>query len=244
MTRMNGRVATHGGRRSWSQALLFLMLLASPCAAGQAVAQPAAAPPTNAPSVKASLDAMSALVRRVPNDPVEVSFAAFRVRSALDSLQRLAANWPAESPADYRQSLHRSVRTLEQAMTVTMPARLQAVLEALADDLEVKLEHCVQSGGKLGASVSVTVRTVQGDLESRNWQVFYVPKVFEALGGTDADRFPRLSSPTVETLVPGRYVVWARDPEGARTSERVVVKVGQGRKELQLDLIVPATAPR
>jgi hypothetical protein len=53
-----------------------------------------------------------------------------------------------------------------------------------------------------------------------------------------------LSSPTEETLVPGRYVMWVRDPATARIGERTVVKVGEGRKELLLDLPVPAALPR
>ena len=117
---------------------------------------------------------------------------------------------------------------------------MTTLLEALADDLEIKLEHCKASGGKLGGSVAVSVRTVQGDQESRNWEVFYLPKVLDAAGTTAADRFPALSSPTQETLVPGRYVMWVRESGGSRTGERVVVKVGEGRKDLQVDLPVPA----
>ena len=64
----------------------------------------------------------------------------------------------------------------------------------------------------------------------------------EASGVTAADRFPKLSSPTLETLVPGRYVMWAFDPTTNRTSDRTVIKVGEGRKELALDLTVPAAS--
>ncbi len=107
----------------------------------------------------------------------------------------------------------------------------------------MKLEHCTKSGGKLGGSVLVNVRTLDGDRESRNWQVFYMPKIFEAAGSATPDRFPRLSSPTSETLVPGRYVVWGRDSAN-RTTERVTVKVGEGKKELPIELLVPSGALR
>ena len=203
---------------------------------------PPGASAMNAPSVRQSLEALNALVQRVPNSSPGVNFATFRLRLALDQLRRLAADWPAQSPADYRINMDRNVRLLERALAAS-PAQLQSILEAIADDLEVKLEHCKNSGGKLGGSVSVTVRTVQGNREVRNWQVFYVPKVLDVIGGVTPDRFPRLSSPTLETLVPGRYVMWARDSDG-RTAEKTVVKVGEGRKDLQLDLLVPAGTPR
>jgi hypothetical protein len=34
--------------------------------------------------------------------------------------------------------------------------------------------------------------------------------------------------------------MWARDPVSSRVGERTVVKVGEGKKELVLDLPVPA----
>ena len=113
-------------------------------------------------------------------------------------------------------------------------------MQSVAEDLEVKLEHCNRSGGKLGGSVTVRVRTVKGGDESASWQVFYMPRVFEAAPNASPDLFPQLSSPTEDTLVPGRYVMWARDPVSSRVGERTVVKVGEGKKELVLDLPVPA----
>ena len=111
-------------------------------------------------------------------------------------------------------------------------------------DLEIKLEHCNRSGGKLGGSVVVRVRTIQGADEIKSWQVFYMPRVFEAAVNASPDLFPQLSSPTEDTLVPGRYVMWVRDPVSARVGERTVVKVGEGPKDLTLDLPVPVAPPR
>jgi len=121
---------------------------------------------------------------------------------------------------------------------------LAAALQSLAEDLEIKLEHCTMSGGRLGGSVIVRVRTLQGGEERKSWQVFYMPRIFEAAGNASPDLFPQLSSPTEETLVPGRYVMWVRDPATARVGERTVVKVGDGKKELLLDLPVPAAQQR
>jgi len=38
--------------------------------------------------------------------------------------------------------------------------------------------------------------------------------------------------------------MWVRDPATAQLGERTVVKVGEGKKELLLDLPVPSTLPR
>jgi len=93
-------------------------------------------------------------------------------------------------------------------------------------------------------AVTVRVRTVKGGDEITSWQVFYMPRVFEAAANASPDLFPQLSSPTEDTLVPGRYVMWARDPVSTRVGERTVVKVGEGKKELLLDLPVPAAPTR
>ena len=226
-------------------ALGAFLLTGQPAAApqGQTGSSPPSARQLQPPPLTTSLTAFSNLLTRVPSAPVTLTFAQFRVKNAVTKLQLLAAHWPAQSPVDYRTNLAASVTLLDRAIAAQRVDRLTAVLEALGDDLEVKLEHCTKSGGTLGGSVVVSVRTVEGDHESRNWQVLYLPKVFEAMGGVTPDRFPKLSSPTSETLVPGRYVMWVRDADN-RTSERISVKVGEGKKELPLDLTVPSGPAR
>jgi hypothetical protein len=218
------------------------LLMSQTIAAAQAPAAPVSqARPGEPAAIRDSLRALNGLLARVPNSSLTVNFAEWRVRVVVSKLEALSANWPAQSPADYRLNLERNVTTLSRSLTLP-PEQLTAVLDAIGDDLEVKLEHCTLSGGKLGGSVVVNVRTVLGSEESRNWQVLYLPRVLEASGVTAADRFPQLSSPTHETLVPGRYVMWAQNPTTNQVSERTVVKVGEGRGELTLDLVLPAAA--
>ena len=192
------------------------------------------------PQVKASLEALAVLVSRIPPASAPLRAAQRRAATALLQLQALSAKWPADSPEDYRDNLSGDVKALERALTTGNVDALVATTESVAEDLEVKLEHCNRSGGKLGGSVTVRVRTVKGRDEIASWQVFYMPRVFEAAPNASPDLFPQLSSPTEDTLVPGRYVMWARDPVSSRVGERTVVKVGEGKKELVLDLPVPS----
>jgi len=196
------------------------------------------------PEVKASFSTLATALTRIPPASAAMRTAQGRASAALSRLQALSAKWPATSPEDYRDNLAGHVAALEAALGIGQIESLTAAVQAVAEDLEIKLEHCMKSGGTLGGSVMVRVRTLAGSEEHRNWQVFYMPRIFEAAANASPDLFPQLSSPTEETLVPGRYVMWARDPVTARLGERTVVKVGEGRKELLLDLPVPAAPPR
>ncbi len=205
---------------------------------------PRAAAPAPSPQVKASLSTLAAILARVPPASPAVRAGQRRANAALSQLQALSAKWPADSPDDYRDNLSGEIAALEAALKAGTAETLAVTLESVAEDLDIKLEHCNLSGGKLGGSVVVRVRTVAGAQESRRWQVFYMPRVFEAAANASPDLFPQLSSPTEETLVPGRYVMWVRDPTTARLGERTVVKVGEGKKDLLIDLPVPATPAR
>jgi hypothetical protein len=204
--------------------------------------QPALSSSGSAPTVTASLEAIDALLAKAAPATGPGRAAHKRAAAALAQLRSLSAAWPAQSPEDYRINLAADATALSSALARADQQILRQSLEALADDLEAKLEHCQKSGGKLGGSVLVRVRTVQLGLEAGKWQVFYMPRIFEASPNAVPDLFPQLSSPTEETLVPGRYLMWVRNPGTSKVGERTVVKVGEGRKELMVDLPVPAEA--
>jgi hypothetical protein len=201
-------------------------------------AAPAAAA-SPAPQVRASLEAIDGLLAKAAPASAAGRAAHARAASVLAQLRTLAAAWPAESPDDYRANLAGDVRTLSGAIAGADEDRLRQALDAIADDLEAKLEHCRMSGGRLGGSVRVRVRTVQAGQEAGQWQVFYMPRIFEVSPTAVPDLFPQLSSPTEEPIVPGRYLMWVRNPATGKVGERTVVKVGEGRKELIVDLPVP-----
>jgi hypothetical protein len=202
-------------------------------------ARPAAAPP--APAIPETLRVLDALLTRISAPAGEEGESHRRAVTALSEMQALAAKWPAQTPEEYRASLAIDATMLSAAIERKALGGIRDALQALADDLEAKLEHCRKSGGRLGGSVLVRVRTVQAGAEAGRWQVFYMPKILEVSPSASPDLFPQLSSPTEDVLVPGRYLMWVRNPATAAIGERTVVKVGEGRKELVVDLPVPAT---
>jgi hypothetical protein len=204
--------------------------------------QAAVANDRTAPSVTASLQALDGLVAKAAASTAAERAAQKRAATALAQLRSLSGRWPSESPEDYRLNLAADVVALSSALARADQQILQQSLEAVADDLEAKLEHCRKSGGRLGGSVLVRVRTVQSGQEAGKWQVFYMPRIFEVAPNAVPDLFPLLSSPTEEMIVPGRYLMWVRNPATAKVGERTVVKVGEGRKELVVDLPVPVEA--
>jgi ankyrin repeat protein len=208
-----------------------------------------------APPVRDSLASIDELLEAIPERKLaflggaSAAAARRRVAHALAELQELSTRWPAESPIEYRDNLDALVQLLDASLRGTTaggPATrhkgspgLQQTLELLADDLEDKLEHCLASGGKLGGLVRVRVRTLRGSDEVPNWQVLYMPRIFELSETARPDVFPRFTSPSEETLPPGRYLVWLRDPASDVTGPRTIVRVGEGLSELLLDLPVP-----
>ena len=201
----------------------------------------APAPP---PPISDTLRALDGILGGMPAVTGQAGEARRRAVAALSDLQALSAKWPADSPEDYRANLANTAAALGDAVARKDPALAGEALAAAADDLEAKLEHCRASGGRLGGSVLVRVRTVQGSAEAGKWQVFYMPKILEVSPSASADLFPQLSSPTEELIVPGRYLMWVRNPATSALGERTVVKIGEGRNELMVDLPVPASSAK
>ena len=113
-----------------------------------------------------------------------------------------------------------------------------ATLQAIAEDLQDKVEHCRRLGIGMGGTILVTVHTRRGAEPVPNHQVRYLLKFFEVVKGAQPGTFPRFSTPTEASLEPGRYWVWAIDPASGRESPRTLVKVA-GARELTIDVPVP-----
>lgn len=216
------------------------------------VAHPAGQPTadTPAPPIPESLQRMADVLgtgdgtapARFAGWPRSLRRARIRAAHALGGLLGLSRGWPLETPLPYRRQLASMADAVDDAARDPTNTRFSLIIVPLADDLDTKLAHCVANGGKLGGLVDVHVRTVRGRQEQRDWQVLTMPRIFDGAPNAVPTPFPELSSPTAERLVPGRYLLWARDPVHGRLSDRLVVVVG-GRPSLTVDLPVPATQP-
>jgi len=203
----------------------------------------AVAAQTPLPSVRDSLARLDGTLQVIEGDTPAVAAARTRAHGVVRELTRLSTAWPAESPDAYTRSLAALVDALAQAAAPAGAATRAAVIDALADDLEVKLGHCLASGGKLGGAVLLGVRTRDVRQEARDWQVLYLPRILALSPTATPMVFPQLSSPTEAAVVPGRYVLWARNPFTGQTGERLTVSVGGGRTALAIELPVPTATP-
>jgi hypothetical protein len=191
------------------------------------------------PPLGQSLQAISRLMARVPNASVSVNFAEFKVRLATSKLQELAATWPAEPPVEYRANVSRQALALEQSLGAGNVETLTKVLEAVASDLNVKLEHA-QKGGP--PAVMLHVRMTMPGQDAGNSQVLYRIQSLDAAGDKAEERLLQAAGPAPATFVPGRYVIWARDSRTGAVGEPKPMTVGEGLPDVALELPGPAPA--
>jgi hypothetical protein len=145
-------------------------------------------------------------------------------------------------PLAFRQSLAYDVAVARAAAADGDAERLVKVLRAINDDVEEKAEHCRLSPSGMATSVRVSIKTLSDGKESPNWEVLYMPKIMEFASDAAAAamQFRVFSSPAVEDLAPGRYVVWARRPgPNGIESARTTIRVGGGGAALEQEIAVP-----
>ena len=185
---------------------------------------------------------LSAKIASGAQDP-RLRDAAARAEKAVTRLWDRWAFTPSGANAgspEYTASIYEMERLLSDLArdAARYGADAVSLIDAIAVDLETKLAHCIATGEPLGGVVRVRVHTRRGGGEVSNWRVFFAPKIFESMLEKAADAFPRFSSPTEIEIVPGRYLLWAKDPESDAVSERTTVRVG-GTKDMTIDLAVP-----
>ncbi|MBM3801555.1 MAG: hypothetical protein FJW26_04490 [Acidimicrobiia bacterium] len=161
--------------------------------------------------------------------------------SATADVNELVRSWTptATVSSDYVASLHLSLESLDLALQSKQEGPAFLALQAAADDLRIKADHCRKAGVGLGGMVTVIVRTRKGQREQRNLQVLYLPKLTEVVKETEPSQFPSFSSPTSHTLPPGRYLMWTREPQSQMMGARSMVRIGDGRKTVEWELPVP-----
>jgi hypothetical protein len=104
------------------------------------------------------------------------------------------------------------------------------------DDFYLKVNACLLNGGKAVGAVSVNVHTKHSGIEVSNWRVVCMAKILQLYSNHYTTAFPRLSSPTQWELAPGRYIMWAEDPETGNTSSKQEIPIDRNQ---ECDLVVP-----
>jgi hypothetical protein len=191
----------------------------------------AQAPAPDARSAIADLNVAFSRLRGALNDlPIEAKSS--RLMTAAAWLEgRYSSKSFSTITEDYARAILRAAELLR-----VRPIQ-KDILEDVTAELATKVEHCQRLGIGMGGSVLLRVNTRRGGSPANNWQVLYLLKIYEHLPDPKPEAFPRLSSPTEKALEPGRYWVWARQPDANLTSERVLITVA-GTPDLVFDLPV------
>ena len=216
--------------------ITFFRPQAKPAESGTPRKKPSLIPPTARETLFNLRDRLQNIPQKLPA-PDARQIAA----SALADVNFMIRGWTAGSkiPPEYSASLRLCLRLLDRALESEQEGPAFSALQAAADDLHIKAEHCRKSGVGLGGMVTVVIRTRSGDREQRNLQVLYMPKLMEVVKGAQPDQFPKFSSPTSHVLPPGRYLMWTREPQTNMTGARTIVRIGDGSKTAEWDLLAP-----
>lgn len=204
----------------------------------EAIARPqnTSRPPTARETLFSLRDRLQRIAQKLRAPDAQAMVAA-----ALSDMNFMIRGWTPGSkvPVEYSANLQMSLRLLELALKSEEEGHAFSALQAAADDLHIKAEHCRKSGVGLGGMVTVVIRTRSGDREQRNLQVLYMPKLMEMVKDAQPDQFPKFSSPTSHVLPPGRYLMWTREPQSNMLGARTIVRIGDGNKAAEWDLPVP-----
>jgi len=115
-------------------------------------------------------------------------------------------------PAEIGQQLE----AFDQALRSGASSELRQLIR---EDLEIKAAYCQRHRQGMAALIPLTVRTWMNKEKSSDevsqWNVMYLSAPLAVLR-TKGEPFPNFSSPTTRRLAPGKYVVWAEDPNDAR----------------------------
>jgi hypothetical protein len=97
--------------------------------------------------------------------------------------------------------------------------------EVLFDDLIIKSQHCRQMGLTTPAGVEVKTKQ-QGLQEVSGLEVWYLEKFLASDPKAQPHRLNGFSSPIRQGMVPGRYVMWAKDPTKGTNGKKDEFRVG------------------
>jgi hypothetical protein len=199
---------------------------------------------TSAPASLKLFDAMDATIAQLSTVAAMTDSGAALAANIKKKTNWLRGRWQNASvdPIAFRQSFAYDLAVARAAAADGDAKRVVDVLRAINDDIVEKADHCALSPSGMATPVRVSIRTVSDGKESPNWEVLYMPKIMEFAADASASAMPFrvFSSPAIDELAPGRYVVWARRPGGnGAESARTTIRVGGGVAALNQDIAVP-----
>lgn len=178
---------------------------------------------------------------------IRESVDSSRLRSMSESIYRAAEwlagetrRWSPRAPGEgkpLQESLERMLQALRNAPAGK--AELETLLTDVREDIAIKQSHCRAKG--LAAPQRVTVVPKKNGLEEVNGlEVLYIEKFFESDPNHRPLLFRRFSSPAVDDLVPGKYLIWARAPgtDGVQ-GERKEARIGSGIPKDAIEVLAP-----
>lgn len=192
--------------RCFAQFVLIAVLVVVPGSLS-----PGAAPHQDSRQERAKR-ALDTLNQRVPGVTREITWLAGRAGEGVP-----------ESMVKNLEGLVDALRHSENSGTA------KEILEEVRQDIAIKWAVCRQSPEGMAIQVPLIVRTwTAGEprSEAPRWNVHYLSAPL-ASSDLPGESFPTFSSPTTISLPPGRYVVWAQDPDDPkRRGPRKDVTVG------------------
>ena len=181
--------------RGFARCVLVAVLVAIPGSLA-----PGAAPPQDSRQSRATR-ALDTLLQKVPSLSRELTWL----------LKNVGEGVP-ESMVKNLEGLVDALRRSENSGTA------KEILEEVRQDIVLKWALCRLSPEGMAAQVPLIVRTwTAGEprTEAPRWNVHYLSAPL-ASSDLPGESFPTFSSPTTISLPPGRYVVWAQDPENPK----------------------------
>jgi hypothetical protein len=160
------------------------------------------------------------------NEHREISAQLEDVTTKVNALKSLVALNPQNPPSEpYLRDLALFARLLQTSVDEPVTKKtLQARLDDVAADLNVKVVYAESQEDKPLGRVQVTIHTLkQGEQETSGYEVWYAGKAFMK-DVKNHQRFDSLSSPTMNPLNPGNYFFWAR--KGDFTSKPQLMTIG------------------
>lgn len=212
---------------------------------GPAIAQvPGSVQPPGAekPLLVATLREIQDRVRKIYESAGNSNLLAVtdQITRSAQWLGNAAERWNPEKPREgvpLLNSLERMLGMLRHAPAGG--AELEGLLFAIGDDLSVKQEHCREKGLTSPQRVFVVTKK-NGTQEVKGLSVQYIEKFFQSDPSARPQEFRNFSSPSVDDLVPGTYVIWAKETTGAgRNGPRKEARIGNGFPKDPIEVLTP-----